>query len=90
MEETHLDLNLSQFLRMVMTVLALVGGAWVIWQIRGTLLPFGLAFVLSYLLVPVVDYLESKRRISRYNYSTMQWPRQLVSRERFNQKKPPN
>lgn len=65
MEETHLDLNLSQFLRMVMTVVALVGGVWLIWQIRGTLLPFGLAFVLSYLLVPVVNHLEFKRRINR-------------------------
>ena len=61
MEEPRGDISVSQFLRAVLIAGVLLGGAWVIYTIRGTLLPFGLAFVLSYILVPVVDYMESHR-----------------------------
>ena len=60
MEEQR-ELSLSQFLQAVLIAGVLLGGAYVIYSIRGTLLPFGLAFVLSYILVPVVDYIESHR-----------------------------
>ncbi len=61
MEEQRADISVSQFLRAVLIGAVLLGVAWVIYSIRGTLLPFGLAFVLSYILVPVVDYMESHR-----------------------------
>jgi predicted PurR-regulated permease PerM len=54
-------LTVSQFLRGVLVAAALVSAGWILYTIRGTLMPFGIAFVLSYLLVPVVDYLESHR-----------------------------
>jgi len=59
-EETR-GLSVSQFLRGLLVAVTLVVAAWILWTIRGTLMPFGIAFVLSYLLVPVVDYLESHR-----------------------------
>ena len=62
MEETRsASLTVSQFLRGVLVAATLVVAAWVLYMIRGILMPFGIAFVLSYLLVPVVDYLESHR-----------------------------
>ena len=42
----------------MLILLALV--AWLIYTIRQTLLPFGIAFVLSYILTPLVDRLEAK------------------------------
>ena len=60
-EQQRGDISVSQFLRAVLVAGVLFGGGWVIYTIGGTLLPFGLAFVLSYILVPVVDYMESHR-----------------------------
>lgn len=60
MEETR-GLTVSQFMRGTLVALILVTVGWILYTIRGTLMPFGIAFVLSYLLVPVVDYLESHR-----------------------------
>lgn len=54
-------MNVSQIVRLVLFVLALGVFGWLIFTIRSTLLPFGIAFVLSYLLMPLVDYLESHR-----------------------------
>ena len=61
MEETRAGLSVSHFLRGILVAAILVLAAWLLYTIRGTLMPFGIAFVLSYLLVPVVDYLESHR-----------------------------
>jgi len=54
-------LNAAQIARMVLIVVAVCVVGWLVYTIRGTLLPFGIAFVLSYLLMPLVDYLESHR-----------------------------
>jgi len=59
--EESRGLTISQFLRGILVALVLAGAGWLLYTIRGTLMPFGVAFVLSYLLVPVVDYLESHR-----------------------------
>jgi predicted PurR-regulated permease PerM len=61
MEEGRGGLSVSQFLRGVLIAAVLVTAGWILYTIRGSLMPFGIAFVLSYLLVPVVDYLESHR-----------------------------
>ena len=61
MEETRGGLSVSQFLRGVMVAIVIVVAAWILYTIWGTLMPFAIAFVLSYLLMPVVDYLESYR-----------------------------
>lgn len=60
-EQRSAGLSVSQFLRGVLIALILAAAGWILYTIRGTLMPFGIAFVLSYLLVPVVDYLESHR-----------------------------
>jgi len=60
-EPTRGGLTVSQFLRGVLIAVVLVSAGWILYTIRGTLMPFGIAFVLSYLLIPVVDYLESHR-----------------------------
>ncbi|SVC56243.1 uncharacterized protein METZ01_LOCUS309097, partial [marine metagenome] len=41
-------------------MLVAVAVLWVIYQIRGVLAPFGLAFVLAYVLAPVVDRMEGR------------------------------
>ena len=61
MEESR-GLTVSQFLRGILVAAILVIAGWVLYTIRGTLVPFGIAFVVSYLLMPVVDYLESQRQ----------------------------
>ena len=60
MEESR-GLTVSQFLRGILVAAILVISGWVLYTIRGTLVPFGIAFGVSYLLMPVVDYLESQR-----------------------------
>ncbi|MDA0710887.1 MAG: AI-2E family transporter, partial [bacterium] len=54
-------MTIAQVVRIVLFVLAISVLVWLVYTIRGTLLPFGIAFVLSYLLMPLVDYLESHR-----------------------------
>jgi predicted PurR-regulated permease PerM len=54
-------MNVSQIVRLVLFVSAVCVVAWLFYTIRSTLLPFAIAFVLSYLLMPLVDYLESHR-----------------------------
>ena len=70
MEEARGGLTVSQFLRAVLVATILVITGWILYTIRATLMPFGIAFVLSYLLVPVVDYLES-HRVNRMAGSAM-------------------
>ena len=54
-------LGTAQILRIVI-FLGLIGVAvWLLYTIRSTLAPFFIAFVLSYLLMPLVDLLESYR-----------------------------
>ena len=54
-------MNVAQIVRIVLFLSAICVVAWLVYTIRSTLLPFGIAFVLSYLLMPLVDYLESHR-----------------------------
>lgn len=54
-------MNVSHIVRIVLFVSVICIFAWLVYTIRSTLLPFGIAFVLSYLLMPLVDYLESHR-----------------------------
>ena len=51
----------GQVLRLLALLGAMVVMGWLVYTIRGTLLPFVVAFVLSYILMPLVDYLESHR-----------------------------
>lgn len=60
MEPTRGGQGLAPMLRfLVLTALFLVG-IWLIYTIRDTLLPFAIAFFLSYVLAPLVDRLESR------------------------------
>lgn len=51
----------SHILRIVIFLSLLVVVGWLLYTIRSTLAPFAIAFVLSYLLIPLVDLLESHR-----------------------------
>ena len=50
-----------QILRIVIFFVLIATTAWLLYTIRSTLAPFLIAFVLSYLLMPLVDFLESYR-----------------------------
>ena len=51
----------AQILRIVIFLGLIVVMVWFLYTIRSTLVPFFVAFVLSYFLMPVVDFLESYR-----------------------------
>jgi len=55
------DLGTAQILRIVIFLGLIVVMIWLLYTIRSTLVPFFIAFVLSYFLMPVVDFLESYR-----------------------------
>ena len=54
-------LGTAQILRIVIFLSLIVVMIWLLYTIRSTLVPFFIAFVLSYFLMPVVDFLESHR-----------------------------
>ena len=54
-------LGTAQILRIVIFLGLIVVAVWLLYTIRSTLAPFFIAFVLSYLLMPLVDLLESYR-----------------------------
>ena len=54
-------LGTAQILRIVIFLSLIVVAVWLLYTIRSTLVPFFIAFVLSYFLMPVVDFLESHR-----------------------------
>ena len=54
-------LGTAQILRIVIFLGLIVVAVWLLYTIRSTLAPFFVAFVLSYLLMPLVDLLESYR-----------------------------
>ena len=60
-EPSSSGMGTAQILRIVIFLSLIVVAAWLLYTIRGTLAPFFLAFVLSYLLMPLVDFLESHR-----------------------------
>ena len=60
-EPSSSGLGTAQILRIVIFLGLIVVAVWLLYTIRGTLAPFFLAFVLSYLLMPLVDFLESHR-----------------------------
>ncbi len=51
----------TQILRIVIFFAMFIAVGWLLYTIRSTLAPFFLAFVLSYLLMPIVNFLESYR-----------------------------
>ena len=55
------SMGTAQILRIVIFLGLIVVAVWLLYTIRSTLAPFFLAFVLSYLLMPLVDLLESYR-----------------------------
>jgi predicted PurR-regulated permease PerM len=54
-------MSTAQILRIVIFLGLIVVAVWLLYTIRSTLVPFFIAFVLSYFLMPVVDFLESYR-----------------------------
>ncbi len=54
-------MSTAQILRIVIFLGLIVVMLWLLYTIRGTLVPFFIAFVLSYFLMPAVDFLESHR-----------------------------
>ena len=51
---------MNQQIKIIIGLLVAVAILWVIYQIRGVLAPFGLAFVLAYVLAPIVDRMEGR------------------------------
>ena len=60
-ESSSGGLGTAQILRIVIFLSLIVVMIWLLYTIRSTLVPFFVAFVLSYFLMPVVDFLESHR-----------------------------
>ncbi len=60
-ESPSSGLGTAQILRIVIFLGLIVVAVWLLYTIRSTLAPFFIAFVLSYLLMPLVDLLESYR-----------------------------
>ena len=60
MNSPRAGMGVPQILRIILMLILLALVAWLIYTIRQTLLPFGIAFVLSYILTPLVDRLEAK------------------------------
>ena len=60
MNAARTGMNVPQILTILVVLLGLALSAWLVYMIRQTLLPFGIAFFLSYVLMPLVDRLESR------------------------------
>ena len=60
MDTARTGMSATQILRIVLLLVIIVLAVWLVYTIRGTLLPFGVAFVLSYVLTPLVDHMESR------------------------------
>lgn len=54
-------MSVPQILTILLVLILLGLAAWLVYAIRHTLLPFGIAFFLSYLLMPLVDRMEARR-----------------------------
>ena len=51
---------MNQQIKIVIGLVVAVAALWFIYEIRGILAPFGLAFVLAYVLAPIVDRMEGR------------------------------
>jgi predicted PurR-regulated permease PerM len=60
MDSSKPAMGVPQILRLILVLILLALAGWLVYLIRQTLLPFGIAFVLSYILMPIVDRLESR------------------------------
>jgi predicted PurR-regulated permease PerM len=60
MNSPKAGMGVPQILRIILMMILLALAGWLIYTIRQTLLPFGIAFVLSYILTPLVDRLEAR------------------------------
>ncbi len=60
MNASRSGMGVAQILRIVLLLVVIVLAVWLVYTIRSTLLPFGIAFVLSYLLTPLVDHMEAR------------------------------
>ena len=46
--------------KVVLALVAIVIGGWFVYEIRGILTPFVLAFILAYVLYPIIDWMERR------------------------------
>ncbi len=46
--------------KVVLALVAIVVGGWFVYEIRGILTPFVLAFILAYVLYPIIDWMERR------------------------------
>lgn len=46
--------------KVVLSLVAIVVGGWFVYEIRGILTPFVLAFILAYVLYPIIDWMERR------------------------------
>ena len=60
MDERRTGMSVAQILRMVLLLIFLAVAGWLLYTIRGTLFPFAVAFILSYVLMPLVDRMEAR------------------------------
>ena len=60
MEERRTGMSVAQILRMVLLLIFLAVAGWLLYTIRGTLFPFAVAFIISYVLMPLVDRMEAR------------------------------
>ena len=60
MNAARSGMGVAQILRILLLLVLLGLAGWLIFTIRGTLLPFAIAFILSYVLMPLVDGMESR------------------------------
>jgi predicted PurR-regulated permease PerM len=60
MNASRSGMNVPQILTILLVLLMLGLAGWLLYAIRQTLLPFGIAFFLSYVLMPLVDRMESR------------------------------
>ena len=59
-DERRTGMSVAQILRMVLLLIFLAVAGWLLYTIRGTLFPFAVAFILSYVLMPLVDRMEAR------------------------------
>jgi len=51
---------IGQRLRILLGIIGIVAGLWFIYAVRGILAPFILAFILAYVMTPLVDRMEGR------------------------------
>ena len=57
------EITVGRFLRIVLFAIALVAGYFVLDSLSGVLLPFAIAWLLAYMLNPLVNFVQNRMRI---------------------------